>query len=300
MAATGIKCLMTIQDDRYAIGEFHIQNSNDFDAVKPRFISLFKQRMLLSGPPAIAFRGRMSLIGARRVTRTLSKIDLALAGIASSQTFTNKDGKSADNTSDQPKSSVQLLLTTEDGTTHSTYLGAIPDVIVGELPEGPEVGLFPGYAVVVKAYTDLLVSDAWGTTVRAKDDATVQAKGISDVVVDDATGLVQVTAPTFDPQVVRNQKVMIRGFLPENKAFKRLTGIYRISLVSDAGGGQSNYLLLGTAGLNVNHPLSKGTIEKVDYVFKKYIAGSIGLQTTRKRGNRQLAGPGKLIRPARV
>jgi hypothetical protein len=302
MPVTGMRAVMVIQDDRFCITEAHVINSQSFETALPFFINLFKARMQIAGVPAKVFRGRLSLLNARRVVRTLTRVDLASVGDAVIRTYTGPSGTVGNNDSDQPKSAIQLVLQTDDGTSHSSYLGGVPDVFIKENPEGPAVDLVPGYAMLVNQYIAVLTQPAVGTIVRSKDPAVLKTRAILGADTDLGSGLIRIWSATFVPQLGLGQLVMVRGFKPQQKAFKALTGKFEVGFVEadTPNPGQTRLTLRGTKNLNVLDPRTLGTVELVDYTFASYVRGSIGLQTTRKRGNRQLAGPGRRTQPVRV
>lgn len=302
MPASGIRFVMTIKDDRYSISEVHVVPGVDLEAAVPKAIRLFKTRMALCGVPAVPFRGRLSVIGKRKVVRTLSQTELKMVGQPTLTTYTGPGGSAGTNESDQPKASIQVVFRKNDGTENSGYLGGVPDPVIRENPEGPAIELVPAYQALFDAYRSELLTTGWGCIAKVKDDASTKLRSVMGMETNLNTSLSEVFSASFAPELGVGTKIFLRGMKPQQRAFRALTGqweVYTVTVNSPVA-GQSRYALRDSKGYNLLDAKALGTVELVDYTFASYVDVKLGQQTTRKRGNRSLASPGRRLKPVRV
>jgi hypothetical protein len=302
MALTGIRCTMICQDDRYGFSETHIYNGNDFNAAKFALVALFKRRMAICGPPAKPFRGRMSLIGARRATLLLSSQDIQSIGAAPAMALQGETGSLGQNDSDQPKASLQIRLTGADGRWKNVYLAGIPDLVIAENPEGPRITFIPQFNKVLGLYLRQLEQDPWGfagQTTAGLALPPTQILAASKLV---GNGLVGVTINGAAPAGLATKTVKVYGVVMLNRALANYNGIRTIdSIAADfPAPGSTTIYLRGTEAVDVTKVRLYGTIQTLEFANVKYTGGTPIAQTTRKRGNRSLVTPGRRLIRAKI
>lgn len=299
MPAVGIRCLMKIQDDVYSIQEAHVALTTDFASAKNQFIVLFKARMALCGPPALPFVGRMTLLGANRVVDYLSAIDLATVNtVPNKAQMQDNTGVVGPNTSDQPKSCILLKATGAGNRIKSIYLAGVPDPVISEDPRGPRVAFIPTYAPLFDTYARILSTGGnWGYIARVTDPTITLPKEIVGLTTNMQTLLTGVVIVGNAASYPANKAVMVRNVKMSNNAYLSYAGQHVVdSSVADTPvSGQATIYLRGTVGVNIGEVLKRGTIEFVDYTTVAYTNVFPFAQTTRKRGNRSLVGPGRRL-----
>jgi hypothetical protein len=303
MAATGIRCLMTLQDAPYGFTEVHVNTSTDFAVVRPRLIALFKARMALCGPPAMPFRGRMSKLGVRRQVAKLTADEIgAINTVPPFAQMVGPDGALGPNASDQAKSSVLLRAVGANGTEKSIFLAGIPDPVIGEVPPGPRIAFIPAYLPLFQAYRTRLLQDGWGYVGRVTDPAVTLPVNVVGYDIDGGNNLTQVVVVGVAANYPVGLRVMIRNVTMTNRAYKSPEGQWVVDKAVDNAplAGQCTINLRNSLGVQINQVADKGTIEFVSFTTITYSDVYPEAQTARKRGNRILVGPGRRTIRAKI
>lgn len=302
MAASGIRCTFVVNDAEYGFSETHVYNGTDFALAKVAALNLFKKRMAICGPPANAFKLRLSSVTTKRSTLLLGRDEIGPIN-PPAVILTDASGNIGPNNSDQPKSCLQARVrnnTTGQG--RNQYIAGIPDPVIRENPEGPSVSLIPSYKSLFDAWvTELTTGEKWGWIARMVAPGEITVYPVVSFGSDVGTGFFQFVLAT-KPYTAVGTKVFLRGWKMTNKAFLSPEGMWTISQIQDDTpvSGQTQYTLYGTSGINPANVLIPGTVELVDFTFRAYSTVSNLQQNTRKRGNRFLLPPGRRTKRVKV
>lgn len=302
MPATGIRFTMFIHDGLKGISESHVYAAETIEAARPFGINLFKLRMALCGPPCVPFRGRFSVLGARRRTRLLSSGELANIGPAPVQNLASAAGNLGPNTSDVPNTCVLVKIYGANDQGTQFFLAGIPDAIITLSPQGPIIEGVPLYLPAWQAYANELRTQAWGFVGRVTGGDGFTSKAVTGVTKRVGDGLLGFATAAAGAAFAVGQTVQARGFRAISQPYLIPQGQFKINDVSPdtPAVGSTTYYLRATANMDPAWISFFGSLETVDFVTRKITSVSAEQQTTRKRGNRFLSGPGRRTKREKV
>lgn len=301
MAVTGIRVTMFFEDSPFGISESHIfVLANEITPAIPEALKLIKARMKIMGSGVKAVGCRLSKEGVFRDSQVLDTDDLA--GLSNDfNVFKNSEGRDAPNEADVAKYAV--LLRAESGTRRRKpiYLAGVPDVVIGTRPPGPELALQPWWTADFNKYKTLLQSGKWGFVAKgiAGEDMP-QPTIVAGVLTQVGTGLVGIYTGGAIAGDVLKDGLQLRGFRMSHPAYPKLNGSWQVAQVeAGPGAGQTTYWLRNSTSVIASTVVRTGTAERIDHFTVAYTKVQAIGQTSRKRGNRFLAGPGRrrVLRP---
>jgi hypothetical protein len=289
-----VRVTMFMADDVFGISETHDYNtSGDLTTVVQPAINLLKARMKLMGFGVSIVGVRLSKEGVYRDSLVLDPSQWA--GIPPGQfNYSGPSGNAGTNDPDQAKACV--LVRAESGTLHrkSIFLAGIPDIIIREDPRGPALVQVPQWLTDFNTYAQLLITGPWGFIGRSDPTGTLAQFPISGVLTQAGTNLVGIVVSTALITYNQLDFIVIHNSTRTNKAYASLNGRWQIGEVdAGPGAGFNTYYLLNSQLVPVPTIINRGTVQKLDYSFLKYSNLQVIGQTTRKRGNRFLAPPGR-------
>lgn len=297
MPAQGIFTTMFFKDDVYGFSESHLY-LNGAGGITPSAVAdsftLFKKRIALCGYGVQAVGMRLSQLGVFRDSKVFTASDLAalnpLAG-----NFSTNTGGTVPNDSDQPKACV--LVRAESGALRRKpiYLAGVPDVIIRENPSGPAVIQIPAWLTLFNSYANTLVA-SWGFA--AKQLSSVLGFGATPIIglaTQAGTALIGIVIGAGTITVDGTLPVQVRGVGRTNNAYPSLNGTWQVAdvLTSTPVAGKTTVFLRGTSHITQSTITKLGTAQLADRTGFPYTAVQLIGQTTRKRGNRFLAPPGR-------
>lgn len=294
MPASGCRVTFFFSDDVYGFSETHnyLAASQISAAINPAK-ALLKKRLKICGFGVTPVGVRLSMEGVFRDSQVLSADDLA--GLApATGTYQDSNGVAQPNDSDQPKACVRVRA--ESGTLHrkSIFLAGVPDVIIRENPRGPAVAQIPQWEKDFKLYVKELLN-GWGFVARSAENGNLTRRQVTAVQTQVGTALIGLSTPSVGQAYTVGQKVQVRNFTRKNVAYASINGTWQVdSVVADSPvAGFTTYYLRNSSLVAASTILNMGTIQLVDYSTWAYDDVQLQGQTTRKRGNRFLAGPGR-------
>lgn len=302
MPATGIRFTMFIHDGVKGISETHVYNAETIDVAKPFAIELFKKRMRLCGPPCVPFRGRLSVLGAKRRVRLLSRDELLSIGNAPVENLVMGKTDLGANTSDVPNTCILARRYGSNDQGSTFYVAGVPDAVITLSPAGPIIQQIPQYLTYWNDYCNELKNQAWGFVSRVLDGGGFTSKAVTAVNKDVEDGFLGFSVASAGGAFSVGSTVQARGFKATNRAYKIPQGQYKVDrYVADSpAAGSTTYYLRGTADLTPASIAFLGSLENVDYTTRKITSVTAEGQTTRKRGNRFLSGLGRRTRRVKV
>jgi hypothetical protein len=289
-----IRATFFFEDDQFGISETHdYQTGGALDTAVAPAIALLKKRMKLMGFGVTIVGVRLSKEGVFRDSLVLDPTDWA--GIAPPAfNYSGPAGNAGTNDPDQAKACV--LVRAESSSLHrkSIYLSGIPDIIIREDPRGPALTQVPQWLSDFNAYANELIVQPWGFIGRSDPAGALAQFPIAGIVTQAGTGLIGIVVANALITYPVLQFVAIHGSTRTHPAYASLNGRWQIgSAEAGPGVGFTTYFLLNSQNVAAPTVINRGTVQAVDFSFLKYTRAQIIGQTTRKRGNRFLAPPGR-------
>lgn len=289
MPRTGYRLLITFKLDVYGGTEAHVINTTDAFNATNSAIDLLKLRIAMLPPGADVVSARLSNLVSPFNTQLLPPALWALAPhwVA---------GGTIDPTPDQPKSSIHVRFSTAQRSHGEAFLFGSPDVLIGENPTGVAPRMVASWQSAFNNWRAKLLL-LWGMIARANPVGPLAPLPVTDVSTDPLTGRIQVAVAGGIAGAVIRMAVQLANFKRENIAFKSANGRYQIALIEPdtPAAGKVRYTLAGPVGVDTGTITFLGTIQVVDYSFVSYSDVTVQGETTRKRGNRSLVGPGRRL-----
>lgn len=308
MAVAGFKVQMVWQDGPLAITENYYWNGPGDDArttVYPAALALMKARTLMMGAGIVAVRFRISMLNFFRAyvnsdPKDVSQMIVGQLAIKVSTSQQQQDagiGNTWDGSSDQAPVAIQANFESTLQQHGRIFLAGVPDVLSRENPSGPWTVGAPGWLTLFNAWATILSTNGSKWSFKARTvptDAPWKAVAVSALVFDATSGLWGVDVPTFTFPAGYNNTLQIRHFKMTSKAYVPVQGTFQInSVASSSIPGNSIYYLRGTQSWAGTQVLYLGTAQGVDYTLYPFRNITPYRETTHKRGNRQLAFPGR-------
>lgn len=297
MPATGVRCTFIMRGDVFAITETHVYlTSSALNDAETSALKLFKLRLALSGFPTRPTALRMSVVGSPRVFRTLGAEDLAgIAPVANN--YKDKQGNFVNNNSDQAKSCLQLSADYADTRHKKIYLAGVPDVVIGDPDEPGHIVDNAWWLALFNSWRNELTGTAkpWGFIARSDPAgplAKVQVQSVGNQVGTQNFGIATLGAI---PNIALGSMLQTTRFKRSNLAFRSPNGIFQVSAIDQnaPANGFTTYYFRSTSDVSANVITKLGFVQPIDYTSYKYQRLTIDKDTTRKRGNRVLATPGR-------
>jgi hypothetical protein len=297
----GIRCLIQLELGGLAINEAHIWGTNTsmlMDAL-PDFKNLFAARLALCGNDVNAVGGRLSVLGEPRNSYQLTGDDInGFVGL-NAQNTTATPVPAAGTQPDQSKACITLVARSTSGNATKIYLAGVPDLILGGSNRND---IAPGqdwWRKLLAPYVNLLVTRPWGWSGISPPQKTFPTFQVPIAFGNaGANGLLYVVCTTLAGIAVPGQ-IQIGKVGRTNLAYTPANGVWTLTNVQadTPVPGQSTYTVANSAGVAGANQLA-GTGYVGPYAKAKYAYASVAIdkQTTRKRGNRTLAGPARLLK----
>jgi hypothetical protein len=281
------------------ISETHVINVATFANALPQFLQLFKARTRMMGPPVVVFKGRMSKIGQRRAFQLLTSTQLKDIGVPTSIQLGSNTGTVGPSTADQPKSCALAQFDAGEDHHRNLYLAGIPDAVIREDPEGVPFNVLPAWQELFDTYKNILIQNPWGFVGRVTENSALPIKNVIGLALKQDTSELGVVVATADAIIDPFKYLFLTGFRSSNRAYRVPQGKWFIKeRVADFPfNAQTTYWLRGALGYVPSQVTTLGQVQQYDVTNRKYTAGELKAQTTRKRGNRFLAGPGRRTLP---
>lgn len=296
MPATGMRFKMLFRDNFLDFTESHtLPTVNDFAAAQILALQLLAARHAINSPPVAIVSAELSQIGHFRRVLTLDP-----ATFGTMPTFSYTGGTSVyqagqANSADQTKAC--LLCHGYSGVDHrkSIFLAGVPDAILGEGRASANLDAIPGWRAAFNTYANILTTKGWGFVVRRGD---AEGNGLADIQAVFKTppdSRAQIAVDAGDIAVGVGDVVQVMGSTRDNVAYAPLNGIWSVDAVipNSPVAGQTAITLRGTDAVAVGQLRKYGGVRLLDYTGVLYTQITIQGQTTRKRGNRSLASPGR-------
>lgn len=299
MAKVGVRVTMLFEEAGLSFSEAHTWVTDvDMSQVKEPAKVLVQTRANVCGT-GVTLRGvRLSKEADFRDSMVFSAKDIQGIKFPSAALFTSGAKPIATGyarEADQTKACV--LLRAESGTVKrkSIFLAGVPDVVLGTDPSGPKIALFPAWEEALQNYIAQLIVDSWGFMARSPQTGELAPRRVVSVVVQPVTNRLGIVIATGGAAYTLGSDIQTRLFKRSNPAYTSLNKIWQISQVSLGSpvAGQDTYYLLGSETVPVSTITKLGVVQGVEYSPAEYTNIQPQGQTTRKRGNRQLAGPGR-------
>lgn len=294
MPASGVRCTFVYRMGDFAISETLTYNQPvDLALAVPPAVELMKARIGLSGYGLVPKFIRLSKENVFRDSVVVSPANEGIQPTAL-RNFTSANDETTTNASDQAKAA--MLVRCDSGTFHrkALYLAGIPDCVISTFPLGGPIQNQPQWAPLWNKYKNLLINRPWGfVVVKGVNDGAVQVQTRA-VVTQAGTGLIGVVAPApaLNPGA---SKVQLRNFRRSHPALPSLNGRWQVSeiLTDSPSPGLVTYFLLNSSNVSAASVTYTGTIEVLDFITLSITDVALEDATTRKRGNRVLASPGR-------
>jgi len=308
MAVSGFKVRMLWQDGPLAIAENYYWNATSVDPyvdVYPAALALMKARSLMMGAGIVPISFRISQLGSFRAYIVSSPADIGeiLVGnllVAVSLSKAEQDAgisNQQDGSADQAPVAIQATFDSTLLQHGRIFLAGCPDVLSRENPAGPWVVGVPSWLALFNKWAAILQANTSKWAFKARTPPTVAPwapVAVAALQFDATTGLWGVDCPTFTFPPGYNQELQIRHFKMTSKAYIPVQGIYQINAVlASSIVGNNIYQLRGTQNWAGTQVLYFGTAQGVDYSLYPFRNLTPFRETTHKRGNRQLAFPGR-------
>lgn len=299
MAATGVLVTMLFEESGLSFSEAHVWTVNaDLNLVKDPAKELVQARANCCGAGVSLVGVRLSKVQDFRDSIVFSATEIQGIVFPTGKLYTSGADKiTAGYSNDADQAKACVLLRAEAGTTKrkSIYMAGVPDVILGTDPNGPKTTLFTAWTAFLNAYINVLVTKSWGFVARADQQGALAKQDVQDLVVQAGTNRIGLVCDSGGPTYAVGKLVQTRLFQSSNSAYKSLNGIWQVSAVAlgSPAAGKNTYYLLGSNQVPFSSIVRNGFVQGVDYAATRYTAVQPQGQTTRKRGNRQLAGPGR-------
>lgn len=297
MPKSGVRVTLFFQDDIYGFTETHNHNAVSIDAAINDARALMKARLKIGGYPLQARGVRLSMETVLRDSQVLPGSDFVGDNPLPFDYSSPKAGGTAiPNDSDQPKSCLILRAESSDVSRKTIYLAGIPDVLVGENPVGPRNVALTQWQSAFDAWRLLLTGppSVWGFVGRTVDPTVTKRSRILGVITDPTTGIKGciILAPVGGIPVY--SRMQVTGIGRVDRKQESLNGIWTVSAVdSGPGAGFITIYLRGSDEAVVGDVGDSAAIQLVDYTSYRYRRVQLISQSTRKRGNRSLVGPGR-------
>jgi len=302
MPATGCRVTMIFQDDILAISETHNRVTvTDIASAVNDAKNLVKARMRCMGEGVVFVECRLSMEGVWRDSFIISAADMGPLGTQSG-ILTSGVQLQEPASPDQAKSCLLLRLQATPQQHRPLYAAGIPDAVIGENPRENRAQNFPQFWQALTAYMDYLTSGLWGSVFRPLPTGTFTWFKSSGYANDANTGLFGFDMLGATATFNVGDKVQLRNFAQVNRAYATPNGQWQIQsiLVDMPIAGTNRYLLFGSSGVAATTVKLPGYVQRIDFSTVQYQSWTLLGQTTRKRGNRLLAGPGRRLIRKRI
>lgn len=302
MAVSGIRVTFVFEVGRHGPTETHVLNVGEVaDAIEPA-MTLAKARRKIMGAGTRFFAVRLSKEGVFRDSRVFSLEQIAMINSVS-LALTGSNAGITDNSTDQAAACLNVRLEASDLSRKTLFLAGVPDAVLRQNPESPPDQIPAPWLGAFDAWANVLNTAAWGFTGRSITAGEgIVPRQVVGSATEVGTNNVQLIITTPAPQFTIAQQVQLRGFKMLNKAYTPAQGIFAVGNVEQDApiAGQTRLTLRSSSAIDVATIKDFGTVEKVDYQFRKYVRVQMQRQTTRKRGNRTLSGPGRRTTRERI
>lgn len=196
---------------------------------------------------------------------------------------------------DQAKAALQV--DKYSGTRHQRgrfYLLGVPDITLGGTNDALPVIQPASWAMAFNTWRLKIIADFRN---RFRTDTTAGGLRIQATNADNAgtNGLFRIVLPTPDAAWAIGARIQLRRWTQQRGTQVRINGIYQIVARADAtpAGGSTTLTLRAADVPDAETIIGLGTAELVAYTLAQITKVVPVEQTTRKRGNRSLAGPGR-------
>lgn len=260
-------------------------------AAIPLFQVLYKLRYACMGANVVPFGGRASNVAIFRDSQILDRdfLNNLPPPPGSVQLST---GITVSGDPDQAKACALLRLNCSDVIRGSLFMAGIPDAVITTFPDGPNIALVPSWGKLLNKYISELQSGRWGMVARNYGAVTPVASWIQDPTTGNLVAVIN-GGMAVTPGVT---KVQVRGVKRTNRAYQPANGTWIVSqYTSGPGAGQNSLMLFASNNVPVTSFLSLGNLQIVDYSSYAYSSVNLIGNSTRKRGNRSLAYPGRRV-----
>lgn len=302
MAASGIRCTFVMEVGRKSPSETFVYNAETIASAIEPAIKLAKLRRATMGAGAAFFGVRLSKEGVRRDSRVLNLTQIAAIN-SIPLALTGSNAGISDNASDQAPACLNVRFEASDLSRSDLFMAGVPDAVLRQNPESPPVNIPAPWQAAFDLWAAELVNFPWGFIGRSLTGAEgIVPRQVVAVGAQIATGFVQLVITTPAPQFTQSQLVQLRNFRMVKRVYTPAQGQFRIDSVEPDTPipGQTRLTLRNSAAINVETIKDFGTVEIVDFLFRKYTNVVLQRQTTHKRGNSSLSGPGRLTIRERV
>jgi hypothetical protein len=297
MAATGARVTMFFQDDVFGFSETH-DYLGVTELVSPQADTklLIKARMLCMGQGILFVGCRLSLEGVFRDSELILAADLGNLPTQST-TQTGAGVPDAPPDPDQAKSCLLLRLEATSIMRRPLYMAGVPDAVIGENPRVNRARDYASWYNAFQAWGALLSNGKWGSVFRTPRGGPGGNPefNVQGVLNDPNTGEFSIIMNDADVTFAAQQKIQLRLFQMTNRNYLPANGVWQIHAVNlGPGAGQHTYALWNSSKVTAPTIKLPGVARLVNFVTAAYDGPPqiIG-QTTRKRGNRFLTGPGR-------
>jgi hypothetical protein len=304
MPASGIRVTYKWEAPRRGIGEVFIFAADTVAAAIEPAKALAKARKKLMGRPMTLFGCVLSKEGVRRDSQVFTATQLAEVNTVP-YALTGANASVTDNSTGQANDCLNVRIEASDVSRRTLFMAGVPDACLRMDPESPPIDIPVPWLDAFDAWSALLINAPWSfigkrTTQIVGDGLVAYPVLLANRVGAPPQAVISTSTRPGGWQV--GEFVQLRGFRSINRAYVPWQGEWQIAAVTpDApAAGQSQLQLRNSTSLDPDTIARMGTVEQVDFTSRKIARVILQRQTTRKRGNRFLAPPGRLTVPVRI
>jgi len=286
---------MIMRAGKYGISETHVRvGATTIAQTIPFAQTLAKKRIACCGVGVAMDYVRLSMEGVRRDSQVLDAE--FLGGLVAPSTSISFGPVNVEaNTPDQAKASYLVRMTAGDLARSSLYLAGVPDWAIQFDANDNPLPPPPAWLKILQIYLDELTS-GWGFIGVQRPGGGNPLRPVTKAVLQQDTsliGLVTTNANAIDVGAF----VTVQDFLMVSRAYRSINGNWQVAerIDNSPGAGQATYYLRGTAGITPSTFAHYGNLFLRDKVTIAYLGATRRGGTTRKRGNRSLASPGRKL-----
>lgn len=293
-------CLVTLifSDGDYDISETHISvGAADIAPTIPKALTLLKARNQLMAPGVSPRYVRLSMAGIFRDSEILDLNQLGSVGNPPA-TYVTLQGQTITVTPDQAKVALAVRMEQSTVSRRTLFMSGLPAGLITQAPGKPLAIQYPAWYEAFLVWQSAIQDGIWGFVARTRGVSAPVPQPISGFVIQQGTGLIGVVTNLAVAGLLQNSTAVVSRQTRKNVAFKPLNGLWQVDSVGTTGNPvQQVYYLTNSSLVDPSTIIKKGYIGGVDFSAYPYVKSSIRNETTRKRGNRALVGPGrKLVR----
>jgi len=290
MPATGLKTRFIFNVGLLGFAEaLVLGGATSFASAKVKAQNYLKARIKMCGQGVNFVGCVISQLGAPRTYQTFDGVDFP--GIKPPVGDNTSGAITEPNTCDQIKSVLQCNADADPTRHKRMYLSGVPDLVVRESPEGPDLSVQP-WKDYFDAWVVQVIADGWGFIAQTSPAGAFVPQPILGVGAELVTNLITINLASDPGFIAGVSTVLIRGNTRINPAYKGMNGKWVVKSKVTAG-GVTTLTLFGTSSIDPTKFRKLGSATLYDTAVFTIGAITDLKQTAHKRGNRFLAPLGR-------